>query len=79
MMSKCANPACSSAFRYLRDGKLFQVPFGSIKSSDTTTPACDEFFWLCGSCSKDLTIVVDPIEGVRTVPRHLPRVMRAAS
>ena len=79
MMSKCANPACSSAFRYLRDGKLFQVPFGSMKTSNTTAPASDEFFWLCGSCSKDLTIIVDPVEGVRTVPRDLPRVMRAAS
>ena len=79
MMSKCANPACSSTFRYLRDGKLFQVPFGSMPSSNSTAPASDEFFWLCGACSKELTIIVDPLEGVRTVPRDLPRAMRAAS
>jgi hypothetical protein len=83
MMSKCANPSCSSVFRYLRDGKLFQVPAGaSSKGAGNPgfpkTPARDEFFWLCGDCSRDLTIVVDPIEGVRTVPRIAPRALRAA-
>ncbi len=85
MMSKCANPSCSSVFRYLRDGKLFQVPAGaSLKaapntSSDAPKPVTrDEFFWLCGNCSKDLTIVVDPVSGVQAVPRTTPRALRAA-
>jgi len=25
MVSKCANPACSTPFQYLRDGKIFRV------------------------------------------------------
>jgi hypothetical protein len=25
MLSKCANPKCSAAFRYLHDGKLFRM------------------------------------------------------
>ena len=85
MMSKCANPTCASVFRYLRDGKLFQVPSGvALKLSQAGTvdtpkrPARDEFFWLCGECSKTFTIVVDPIDGVRIVPRSVPRTMRAA-
>ncbi len=85
MMSKCANPSCSSVFRYLRDGKLFQIPSGaSVRSAatDATGPSKatgrDEFFWLCGTCSRDLTIVVDPATGVRTAPRVPPRAMRAA-
>jgi len=85
MMSKCANPTCSSVFRYLRDGKLFQVPAGASPRATTMgpkdspkQPARDEFFWLCGNCSKDLTIVVDPVAGVRTVPRIDTRAMRAA-
>ena len=81
MMSKCANPSCSSVFRYLRDGKLFQVPAGAspkLASDSPKTPARDEFFWLCGSCSRELTIIVDPIEGVRTVPRVASHALRAA-
>lgn len=84
MMSKCANPSCSSVFRYLRDGKLFQVPAGDPSKSRTLErtereSARDEFFWLCGGCSKDFTIAVDPIEGVRVVPRNARRAFRAAS
>jgi hypothetical protein len=83
MMSKCANPSCSSVFRYLRDGKLFQVPAGAspklASDSDVPkTPARDEFFWLCGDCSRELTIIVDPVEGVRTVPRVASHALRAA-
>ncbi|WP_148209994.1 hypothetical protein [Candidatus Korobacter versatilis] len=85
MMSKCANPNCSSVFRYLRDGKLFQVPAGaSLRAAATVAsdapkpPTRDEFFWLCGTCSKELTIVVDPVVGVQTVRRTETRVMRAA-
>ena len=79
MMSKCANPSCSSVFRYLRSGKLFQVPAGdSARSSARNAiaskrPARDEFFWLCGECSKSLTIVVDPVTGVCTAPLTPPR------
>lgn len=81
MMSKCANPGCSSTFRYLREGKLFQVP-----ASDPSMPAeraeeasaRDEFFWLCGECSKGLTIAVDPVMGVHIVPRDVTRALRAA-
>ena len=84
MMSKCANPDCTSLFRYLREGKLFQVPAElSTKSSDlvptvgTRPPARDEFFWLCGACSKEFTIVADAVAGVRTVPINSPRALRA--
>ena len=80
MMSKCANPSCSSVFRYLRDGKLFQVPAGASPKSPEVpkTPRRDEFFWLCGDCSRELTIIVDPVVGVRTVPREASRALRAA-
>lgn len=83
MMSKCANPSCSSVFRYLRDGKLFQVPAGAspkiASNSDLPkSPTRDEFFWLCGECSREFTIMVDPVEGVRTVPRVAARTLRAA-
>ncbi len=76
MVSKCANPGCSSIFRYLHEGKLFQVPAKSVLDSDTSRH--DEFFWLCSDCSKLFTIVVDPARGVPVVTRLPPRVMRAA-
>ena len=85
MMSKCANPSCPSVFRYLREGKLFQVPAGvsaraaAAKGSEVRKlPARDEFFWLCGTCSKELTIQVDPVAGARAVPLESPRAMRTA-
>lgn len=84
MMSKCANPSCPSVFRYLREGKLFQVPAGvsarvsGSKAEGIKLPVSDEFFWLCGNCSKKLTIQVDPVIGVCTVPLEPTRTMRAA-
>ncbi len=29
MLSRCANPSCSTPFRYLRDGRLFQAEASS--------------------------------------------------
>ncbi len=71
MLSKCANPACSTPFRYLRDGKLFE--FDSQREPETVKgtkipPRRSEFFWLCGECSTQLTVVRDTQKGVVTVP-----------
>jgi hypothetical protein len=72
MLSKCANPACSQPFRYLRDGKLFEIEtnrspdewtVGERKSNRRV-----EFFWLCGQCCTELTVVLDKNHGVITVP-----------
>ena len=80
MMSKCANPQCSSVFRYLSEGKLFQVrATDAARLSARKSQARDEFFWLCNECSKELTIAFDPATGVRTVPRSDARAFRAAS
>lgn len=86
MMSKCANPNCPALFRYFRDGKLFRVPAEAVEniSAAEQGPATakkirrDEFFWLCESCSKEFTITVDPVLGVRTISRATARAMRAA-
>ncbi len=76
MVSKCANPGCSSIFRYLHEGKLFQVPAKSVLDSNPSRH--DEFFWLCNECSKRFTIAVDSSTGAHIVTRLPPRVMRAA-
>ncbi len=71
MLSKCANPACSKPFRYLRNGKLFE-----IETKDRSDPAVPgraqnrrvEFFWLCDLCSTGLTLINDKDRGVIPIP-----------
>lgn len=84
MLSKCANPACSQPFRYLRDGKLFEIetnvgPDNSVAGEKKTSRRV-EFFWLCGQCSTELMVINDKIQGVITIPipAHLA-VRRAAA
>ena len=84
MLSKCANPACSTPFRYLRDGKLFEVEsHRPVKAAaDHAKPVRSiEFFWLCGQCSAELTVVNDDQNGVITVPiaKEKPFLVRRAS
>jgi hypothetical protein len=76
MLSKCANPSCSTPLIYLREGKLFAVqpagrtklshlklaPHGPILASPSNRV---EHFWLCGPCSERLTLVYDVEIGVR--------------
>lgn len=65
MVTKCANPACGSSFRYLRGGKLFLVdlPRSSAGpgngSAVTHQGRTAEYFWLCDQCCSKLTVVVD--------------------
>jgi hypothetical protein len=83
MLSKCANPACSQPFRYLRDGKLFEIEsrtgvdnsaVGERKPSRRV-----EFFWLCGQCSTELTVINDKVHGVITIPIRAPLMVRRAA
>ncbi len=76
MLSKCANPACTAAFHYLREGKLFQFDAhnrayhqASEKLTILDKPAHKiEYFWLCGRCSAQMTLNWDPHNGIITVP-----------
>jgi hypothetical protein len=76
MLSKCANPACSQSFRYLRDGKLFEIDthlgVNSSAAGERKPSRRVEFFWLCGQCSTELTVVNDKDQGVITVPILTP-------
>jgi hypothetical protein len=88
MLSKCANPACSTAFRYMREGKLFEI---DNKSGQEFSSAGDsnagqrkairkvEFFWLCGQCSAELTVVHDEKKGVAIIPLTTPFLVRRAA
>jgi len=67
MVSKCANPACSTTFRYLYDGRLFHLPVGSPAGQDPHGAHPLESFWLCGQCCRKMTLVAGPA-GVSVVP-----------
>ena len=87
MVSKCANPACSTPFQYLRDGKVFRVDIGSPGAP--VRPAARlqlvgqptrqvEHFWLCGDCAASFTLAYSPADGIKLVRRQ-PEVRRAAA
>jgi hypothetical protein len=81
MLSKCANPACSTPFQYLREGKLFQIEMDSPPRDGihlvAKRPARKvEFFWLCGRCSSQMTLAYQRGKGVITLP--LPPAARVA-
>ena len=49
MVSKCSNPSCSTEFKYLGEGRLFE--FESVSSRATR-----DFHWLCNECAKSLKL-----------------------
>lgn len=88
MVSKCANPACGVAFRYLHEGKLFRIERPFQQNSGATSQFADnpipkkpashvEFFWLCRDCSQTMTLSFE--KGVGIIPRPLVHTIRSAS
>lgn len=77
MLSKCANPDCSASFLYLRQGKLFRFEVES-REQVKLTPGPDgsaakplsrtEYFWLCDSCLRRMTLVQNADTGIEAVP-----------
>ena len=51
MVSQCANPDCQRELRYLRDGKIYAFAMSTGNGSKSL-----EHFWLCGECSKSMTL-----------------------
>ena len=75
MLSKCANLACSTPFRRLREGKLFQVETEYFDRINLVQPLRKErplrrveHYWLCDACSPFVTLTFDRRRGVITVP-----------
>ena len=86
MLSKCANPSCSTPLVYLREGKVFMVENSAqtgnaVKIKETPPIKRVEHFWLCGPCSANLTLTYDGQQGVKVIPKKLQklRVLAAAS
>jgi hypothetical protein len=83
MLSKCANPTCSTLLIYLREGKIFMVEESSRPKVRPGGPVLVkpanrvEHFWLCGPCSVEMTIISDRENGIRVVSKE--RMHRAAA
>ena len=66
MLAKCANPICGAHFRYLSQGRVFNVPLYGTESmggTDDTPKWCAypqrvEHYWLCSECIMSLTLVM---------------------
>ena len=75
MLSKCANPSCSTPLIYLREGKIFMMEQGQQLEAHHEGPVLVkpanrvEHFWLCGPCSAEMTISYDRENGVRVMPK----------
>jgi hypothetical protein len=76
MLYKCANKACNTPFRRLREGKLFHVETeyfpGRGRVSNLQRKARParriEHYWLCDACAPFVTLTFDRERGVITVP-----------
>ena len=77
MLAHCANPACYAPLHSLAEGRLFQfeVVSISIAASDDAAASFDQqperetaHFWLCGHCADAMTLVLEPLQGLRVVP-----------
>jgi hypothetical protein len=72
MLTKCANPACSTPFRRLNDGKLFHVETEYAGNEDNgkgrNRVRQIEYYWLCSECASFVTLAADPGSGIMTVP-----------
>ncbi len=69
MISHCANPGCSAPFRYLREGKLFQLYTdpepGTGEGTETSRRL--QYYWLCGNCAASITLLFERKNGAVTV------------
>lgn len=68
MLSKCANPACTARFRYLREGRIFNLPIPG-ESANSFFPKGVLHYWLCDRCKQTLKVVL--VDGeIRVSPAH---------
>jgi hypothetical protein len=64
MLSKCANPNCSALFRYLHQGKVFNLepmPARPVAGAhgEFLLQHKIEHFWLCAQCASTMTLAVE--------------------
>jgi hypothetical protein len=85
MLTKCANPSCSTPLVYLREGKIFMIESSPQSKVDLMEQGLVakpqnrvEHFWLCGPCSSNMTLTFDRQRGMQVVRKPL-HILRAAA
>jgi hypothetical protein len=58
MIANCVNPACRAPFSHKRDGRVFTVE-GMLPTMEGGAARPSEQYWLCGTCSLTLKVVVE--------------------
>lgn len=68
MIEKCANPACSATFRRLREGRVFIKEIEADLTSEVKRqPRQTHYYWLCDSCSRTMTVIVEKGKEIKVV------------
>lgn len=82
MVTNCANPGCQSTLQSFVEGRFFHFDIVSVSVSagDAGDGGFDEQpqrqnidYWLCGDCSASLSLVLEPVRGLKLVPLGNPR------
>ena len=68
MLEKCANPACPAKFLRLHDGRLFVTEVEGADQSNGGHARQREYFWLCSSCGRTMTVAVERGRRPQVVP-----------
>ncbi len=77
MIAHCVNPNCGAQLHSFVEGRLFQfeVVSISVSATDEASAPFDEEprsqtaqFWLCGRCAASMSLVLEPINGLKIVP-----------
>ena len=80
MIAQCVNPSCSTQLHSFLEGRLYQfeVVSISVSAADRNTTPFDEKpksqtaqFWLCGRCAETMSLVLEPMNGLRLVPLEI--------
>lgn len=60
MLAKCVNPVCGEHFRYLHEGKIFNIEIDPPAPGASPGPHHRiEHFWLCDRCARSLKVVLE--------------------
>ena len=77
MLTNCANQNCRARLYSFSEGRLFQFEVNSISFSaedgfcsrlETSPEKQTLHLWLCGSCAAGMTLILEPLQGIKLVP-----------
>ena len=61
MLQKCANPKCTTPYKYFREGRLYEFQVtpdsGCQSESVSTMSSRRELFWLCDVCAASHALI----------------------